>query len=23
MIFYGQDGKPGGDGYNADVGNWQ
>ena len=23
LIFYGQDGKPGGDGYNADVGNWQ
>lgn len=23
LIFYGQDGQPGGDGYNADVGNWQ
>ena len=23
LIFYGEDGKPGGDGYNADVGNWQ
>lgn len=23
LVFYGQDGKPGGDGYNADVGNWQ
>ena len=23
LIFYGQDGKPGGDGYSADVGNWQ
>ena len=23
LIFYGQDGKPGGEGYNADVGNWQ
>ncbi len=23
LIFYGQDGKPGGDGYNKDVGNWQ
>ncbi len=23
LIFYGQDGKPGGDGFNKDVGNWQ
>ena len=23
LVFYGQDGKPGGDGYSADVGNWQ
>ncbi|MEY2150216.1 MULTISPECIES: type II secretion system major pseudopilin GspG [Rhodanobacter] len=23
LIFYGQDGRPGGTGYNADVGNWQ
>ena len=23
LVFYGQDGQPGGDGYNADVGNWQ
>ena len=23
LIFYGQDGKPGGDGYSQDVGNWQ
>ncbi|MGP1666858.1 MAG: type II secretion system major pseudopilin GspG [Rhodanobacter sp.] len=23
LIFYGQDGKPGGEGYNKDVGNWQ
>jgi len=23
LIFYGQDGKPGGDGYSKDVGNWQ
>ena len=23
LIFYGQDGQAGGDGYNADVGNWQ
>jgi len=23
LIFYGQDGKPGGDGYSLDVGNWQ
>lgn len=23
LIFYGQDGKAGGDGYNQDVGNWQ
>lgn len=23
LVFYGQDGKPGGDGYKADVGNWQ
>jgi len=23
LIFYGQDGKPGGEGYSADVGNWQ
>lgn len=23
LIFYGRDGKPGGDGYDKDVGNWQ
>jgi len=23
LIFYGQDGQPGGEGYSADVGNWQ
>lgn len=23
LIFYGQDGKPGGDGFNKDVGNWE
>ncbi len=23
LVFYGQDGKPGGDGYKGDVGNWQ
>ncbi|MDF3980385.1 type II secretion system major pseudopilin GspG [Luteibacter sp. PPL201] len=23
LVFYGQDGKAGGDGYSADVGNWQ
>lgn len=23
LIFYGRDGQPGGEGYNADVGNWQ
>ena len=23
LIFYGQDGRPGGDGYSKDVGNWQ
>lgn len=23
LIFYGQDGQPGGDGYSKDVGNWQ
>ncbi|MEP6897985.1 MAG: type II secretion system major pseudopilin GspG [Rhodanobacter sp.] len=23
LIFYGQDGKPGGDDYSKDVGNWQ
>jgi general secretion pathway protein G len=23
LIFYGQDGKPGGEGYSQDVGNWQ
>ena len=23
LVFYGQDGKPGGEGYGADVGNWQ
>jgi general secretion pathway protein G len=23
LVFYGQDGKPGGDGYSADYGNWQ
>ncbi|MGA7297360.1 MAG: type II secretion system major pseudopilin GspG [Rhodanobacteraceae bacterium] len=23
LIFYGKDGKPGGDGLNKDVGNWQ
>ncbi len=23
LIFYGEDGKPGGDGLNADAGNWQ
>ena len=23
LIFYGQDGKPGGSGFNKDVGNWQ
>lgn len=23
LVFYGQDGKPGGEGYNKDVGNWE
>ena len=23
LTFYGKDGQPGGEGYNADVGNWQ
>lgn len=23
LSFYGQDGQPGGDGYNADVGSWE
>jgi general secretion pathway protein G len=23
LIFFGQDGKPGGDGYQADLGNWE
>jgi len=23
LIFYGQDGQPGGAGYNADLGNWE
>ncbi len=23
LVFFGQDGKPGGDGYSADIGNWQ
>lgn len=23
LIFYGQDGTPGGEGYSADLGNWQ
>ncbi|WP_248799989.1 type II secretion system major pseudopilin GspG [Pseudomonas sp. MWU13-2105] len=23
LIFYGKDGQPGGDGYNADLGNWE
>lgn len=23
LIFYGQDGQPGGDGYKADIGNWE
>ncbi|WP_447530179.1 type II secretion system major pseudopilin GspG [Vreelandella sp. TE19] len=23
LIFYGQDGTPGGEGYNADLGNWE
>lgn len=23
LVFYGQDGKAGGEGYSADVGNWQ
>lgn len=23
LIFYGQDGQPGGDGYSADLGNWE
>lgn len=23
LIFYGQDGQPGGDGYSKDIGNWQ
>lgn|SRR6185312_11947161 len=23
LVFYGEDGKPGGDGLNADAGNWQ
>lgn len=23
LIFLGQDGQPGGDGYNADIGNWE
>ncbi len=23
LVFYGQDGKAGGDGFNKDVGNWQ
>ena len=23
LIFYGRDGQPGGEGYNADLGNWE
>jgi general secretion pathway protein G len=23
LIFYGQDGQPGGEGYNTDLGNWE
>lgn len=23
LIFYGKDGQPGGEGYNADLGNWE
>ncbi|MGY4495272.1 type II secretion system major pseudopilin GspG [Pseudomonas sp. TE3610] len=23
LVFYGQDGQPGGDGFNADLGNWE
>jgi general secretion pathway protein G len=23
LVFYGQDGQPGGDGYSKDVGNWE
>ena len=23
LMFYGQDGQPGGEGYNADLGNWE
>lgn len=23
LIFFGQDGRPGGEGYNADLGNWE
>ncbi|WP_282367938.1 type II secretion system major pseudopilin GspG [Pseudomonas sp. PS02290] len=23
LIFFGQDGQPGGEGYNADLGNWE
>ncbi|AMB86065.1 type II secretion system protein GspG [Pseudomonas agarici] len=23
LIFFGKDGQPGGDGYNADLGNWE
>ncbi|WP_106477837.1 type II secretion system major pseudopilin GspG [Phytohalomonas tamaricis] len=23
LIFYGQDGQPGGEGYSADIGNWE
>ncbi|WP_206080234.1 type II secretion system protein GspG, partial [Pseudomonas viridiflava] len=23
LIFYGQDGQPGGEGYSADLGNWE
>jgi general secretion pathway protein G len=23
LIFFGQDGQPGGDGYKADIGNWE
>lgn len=23
LIFYGQDGQPGGEGYKADIGNWE
>ena len=23
LVFFGQDGQPGGDGYRADIGNWE